>query len=172
MVAEADRHSGGLADPRFNLAQALSFRVVHDLVAAGLQTAQFHLPDPFLAGFWREEGIVHRSVLRDRIAFRPVVAVGIKIQESPARKHLVVIQLDPLPPDVILVLGEVDFFIVRTEFGHTNLVPTTPPVPIVDAKSSPCSRQPLPARSITESSTWSPYTADSGPSSALYILIR
>src|SRR6266849_882263 len=56
--------------------------------------------------------------------------------------------------------------------GHTDLVPTTPPGPIVDAKSSPCSRQFLPTRSMAESSTWSPYTADSGPSSALYILMR
>src|SRR5439155_22293838 len=56
--------------------------------------------------------------------------------------------------------------------GHTNLVPTTPPVPIVEAKSFPCSSQFLPTRVIAESSTWSPYTAASGPSRALYILMR
>src|SRR6266516_2222477 len=56
--------------------------------------------------------------------------------------------------------------------GQTNFVPTTPPVPIVEAKSSPCSSQSLPCRVIAESSTWSPYTAASGPSRALYTLVR
>src|SRR5581483_6515232 len=56
--------------------------------------------------------------------------------------------------------------------GHTNLVPTTPPVPMVEAKSDPCSLHSCPTRLIAESSTWSPYTADSGPSNALYIFMR
>ena len=37
--------------------------------------------------------------------------------------------------------------------GQTNFVPTTPPVPIVEAKSSPCSFQSLPTLVIAESST-------------------
>src|SRR5579864_369733 len=43
---------------------------------------------------------------------------------------------------------------------------------MVEAKSEPCSLQSLPTRLIADSSTWSPYTALSGPSNALYILMR
>src|SRR5581483_7889781 len=56
--------------------------------------------------------------------------------------------------------------------GQTNFVPTTPPVPIVDAKLLPCSLHLFPMRVMAYNSTLSPYTAASGPSSALYIFMR
>src|SRR6185437_5944979 len=59
------------------------------------------------------------------------------------------------------------------ESPQVNFVPTTPPVPTVDAKSRPCSMYcPGFVWGISESSTWSPYTAAVGPRRALYHLMR
>jgi len=96
----------------------------------------------------REEGVVHGVALADGVGLGPVEADVVELAEVlPLGEPLVLVQLHPERPRGLAggVSRSLGFFFPGAP-GQAKLVPTTPPIPSVEAKSSPPSLI----------STWSP----------------
>src|SRR5579862_9297084 len=122
MLLELRRKFSDAVSRRFNRSKILSLGVIADAIFPRLQPAQFDLTLPCRVRR-REERVIHLAVLRDRVRFRDVVASHIKVEELALRKHLLVIETDPLLPVLLFCSRQIHGLELRSGIGPDKLRP-------------------------------------------------
>src|ERR1700687_4288140 len=119
MIFELRRQFRHTVGRRFHRAESFDLAVVTHPIFPGLQSAQLDFAFPACRRC--EKCVVHFAVFRDRISLGLVVAGHIKVPELALRKHLLVIQTDPLLPALFFRSGQIDVLEFRTWIGPDEL---------------------------------------------------
>src|SRR5208337_1027971 len=121
MILEPRRQFRHAIGRRAYRAKVFSLAVVTHPILPGLQSAQFDFAFPVPGRC--EERVIHFAVFRDRISLGRVVAGHVKISELAFRKHLLVIQTDPLLPALFFRSGQINVLEFRAGIGPNELRP-------------------------------------------------
>src|SRR5580698_2734346 len=113
--------SWSLSCGRLYHAKVPALSVIDDVIRTRLKAAQFDFTLPHGVFPRSEKPVIHFAVFFDRVRLRDVIAINIKIAERSLRKHLFVVDTDPLFPVRFFLLGKHNVFELRPRIGPHKL---------------------------------------------------